>query len=142
MARTLEDPDEPSHRFGDAVAELVRAFALQAVALRDRSGRMVAVTSAGDGPVPPAPETEIDLDTLLAKGASSRVTFGTRGLRLPDTGGRIVLRHDRAPVGTLDLWEGTEAGFDADQAAALSIIARLFAAELGRPTRSAEARHG
>jgi hypothetical protein len=57
---------------------------------------------------------------------------GERGLRLPGEGGRIPLRRRGERIGSLDLWEGDPAGLDVEECKALTVIARLVAAQLPR----------
>jgi two-component system sensor histidine kinase KdpD len=98
-------------------------FNLGALVLRDPSGRVLAAVPESAG-ARPAPHMTLDADTLFAAGDDTP-RFGSRGLRLPDGGGRLTLQTGRGPV-TLDLWEGSEDGLRLDEARTLAVAASIL----------------
>ena len=75
--------------------------------------------TAGVSPVTPLPA------------AATVHRFGSRGLRLPEGGGRLRLETDRGPM-ELDLWEGDPRGFDLDQWRTLQIAVTILSLRLPR----------
>jgi hypothetical protein len=63
-------------------------------------------------------------DTLFAASDETQ-RYGSKGLRLPDGGGRLTLQTRQGPV-TLDLWEGNEEGFGRDESRTLAIGASIL----------------
>ena len=109
--------------------DLTRDFRLGAMVLRDRDGRSVAEAPAGAAPAA-VPETPLTADILFPPD-DTRLRFGSRGLRLPEGGGRLSFRTDRGVV-ALDLWEGDTEGFSLDESRTLAIAASMLALELSR----------
>lgn len=107
----------------DAIIEQIqRTFRLGRVALRDADDRLLAVSP------PEARATVSDVPqshygTLTRTGALEH-RIGTRGLRIPPTGGRVAL--STTPPLSLDLWEGDSAGLDDMDWLALSVAASLL----------------
>jgi Domain of unknown function (DUF4118) len=120
----------------DPVLEDLRgAFRLGAVVLRDAGDRVVAATPAG--PAPGVPAARLAPDSLLASDATAH-RFGSRGLRLPEGGGRLRLPAD-GTLAWLDLWEGDPQGLDLEERQTLSIAASILGLALagdGRRLRS------
>ena len=64
-----------------------------------------------------------------------RHRLGRRGLRLPESGGRLRLAGDPEPL-WLDLWEGDEEGLSSDEQRALLVAAAMLRLALAPdPTR-------
>ena len=107
-----------------ALLEDLRAgFDLGGLVLRDAGGRVLAAAPESAASRP-APRIALDADTLFAP-ADDSPRFGSRGLRLPDGGGRLTLQTGRGPM-TLDLWEGREAGLRLDEARTLAVAASIL----------------
>jgi two-component system sensor histidine kinase KdpD len=107
-----------------ALLEDLRAsFDLGALVLRDPGGRVLAAVPESAGSRP-APRIALDADTLLAAGDDAP-RIGSRGLRLPESGGRLTLKTGQGPV-TLDLWEGSEDGLRLDEARTLAVAASIL----------------
>ena len=98
-------------------------FGLGGLVLRDGQGRVLAATPENAGALP-SPRLALTADTLFAAGDET-VRFGSRGMRLPEGGGRLTLKTARGPI-TLDLWEGNEEGFTADESRTLAIAASIL----------------
>ena len=98
-------------------------FGLGGLVLRDGQGRVLAATPDTAGALP-APRLALTADTLFAP-ADETVRFGSKGMRLPEGGGRLTLQTARGPI-TLDLWEGNEEGFTGDESRTLAIAASLL----------------
>jgi len=62
--------------------------------------------------------------TLFAP-SDETVRFGSKGMRLPEGGGRLTLQTARGPV-ALDLWEGNEEGFTDDESRTLAIATSIL----------------
>ena len=103
--------------------ELRADFDLGGLVLRDQDGRVLAAAPEGAGSRP-SPRMALTADTLFAAGDNTQ-RFGSRGMRLPDGGGRLTLQTPRGPV-TLDLWEGNEDGFRLDEARTLAVAASIL----------------
>ena len=112
-----------------ALDELRRGFRLGAIVLRDDSGRVVAA-APGDAVSRAAPVVPLAADTLLPND-NSTVRLGTRGLRLPEGGGRLTVRGEGGPV-SLDLWEGEVGGLDVREVRTVTICAAILAIEQAR----------
>jgi len=113
----------------EVLADLKHAFALGSVVLRGAGDRILAVAPAGASPG--VPETRLTPDTFLPSD-DARIRFGTRGVRLPEGGGRLRSRPDQKAI-ALDLWEGDPRGFSLDEARTLTIAASILDIELSRP---------
>jgi len=98
-------------------------FGLGGLVLRDGQGRVLAATPDTASALPP-PRLALTADTLFAPGDET-VRFGSKGMRLPEAGGRLTLQTARGPI-TLDLWEGNEEGFTGDESRTLAIAASLL----------------
>jgi len=98
-------------------------FGLSGLVLRDAAGRVLAAAPPDAGSRP-APRVTLTSDTLFAASAETQ-RYGSKGLRLPDGGGRLTLETARGPV-TLDLWEGNEEGFGRDESRTLAIAASVL----------------
>ena len=98
-------------------------FGLGGLVLRDGQGRVLAAAPENAGALA-APRLALTADTLFATGDET-VRFGSRGMRLPEGGGRLTLKTARGPI-TLDLWEGNEEGFTADESRTLAIAASIL----------------
>jgi K+-sensing histidine kinase KdpD len=98
-------------------------FGLGGLVLRDGQGRVLAATPDTASALP-APRLALTADTLFAP-ADETVRFGSKGMRLPEGGGRLTLQTARGPI-TLDLWEGNEEGFTGDESRTLAIAASLL----------------
>jgi hypothetical protein len=99
-------------------------FGLGGLVLRDGQGRLLAAAPDTAGVLSPPP-LALTPDTLFATGDEA-VRFGSKGMRLPEGGGRLTLQTARGPV-TLDLWEGNEEGFTSDESRTLAIATSILA---------------
>ncbi len=99
-------------------------FGLGGLVLRDGQGRLLAAAPDTAGVLSPPP-LALTADTLFATGDEA-VRFGSKGMRLPEGGGRLTLQTARGPV-TLDLWEGNEEGFTSDESRTLAIATSILA---------------
>ena len=98
-------------------------FGLGGLVLRDGQGRVLAATPDTASALP-TPRLALTADTLFAPGDET-VRFGSKGMRLPEAGGRLTLQTARGPI-TLDLWEVNEEGFTGDESRTLAIAASLL----------------
>jgi K+-sensing histidine kinase KdpD len=98
-------------------------FGLSGLVLRDAAGRVLAAAPEDAGSRP-APRVTLTSDTLFAASDETQ-RYGSKGLRLPDGGGRLTLETARGPV-SLDLWEGNEEGFGRDESRTLAIAASVL----------------
>ena len=103
--------------------DLRTEFGLGGLVLRDGQARVLAATPFSAEALPP-PRLALTPDTLFASGDET-VRFGSKGMRLPEGGGRLTLRAARGPV-TLDLWEGGDEGFTSDESRTLAIAASIL----------------
>lgn len=113
----------------DGILEDLRsALGFGVLVLRDEGGSILAAAPAGAAPAT-LPPVEIALDSLLPAG-ETHFRFGRRGLRVPETGGRLRLETDQGRL-SLDFWEGDAEGLDLDQwrtfSIAVSILGLRFA---------------
>jgi K+-sensing histidine kinase KdpD len=129
LLRRLVDQVRGRAALDRVLGDLARVFRLEAVVLRDADGRVVAVTPPEAG-TSARPETEITLDSSLPAAATIH-RFGSRGLRLPEGGGRLRLETNRGPM-ELDLWEGDPQGLDIDQWRTLQIAVAILGLRLPR----------
>ncbi len=113
----------------EVLGHLRQSFGLSALVLRDAGGRVLGAVPVGTSPAS-IPETHLTPETLLPSD-EGRLRFGTRGLRLPDGGGRLLLGTDRDVV-SLDLWEGDVQGFGLDESRTLAIAASILGLHLSR----------
>jgi len=127
--RHLVDQVRGQARLDRVLGDLSRVFGFRALALRDPSGRVIAVSPSEAGGSP-RPEVEISLDSPLPDGVTHH-RFGPEGLRLPEGGGRLRLETDRGPM-ELDLWEGDPRGLDLDQWRTLLIAVAILGLRLPR----------
>ena len=113
-----------SGRALDGLLQDLRAeFDLGGLVLRDAAGRVLAAVPAEAG-ARPAPRMALDGATLFAPGDESP-RIGTKGLRLPEGGGRLTLQTARGAV-SLDLWEGNDQGFGRDESRTLAIATSIL----------------
>jgi two-component system sensor histidine kinase KdpD len=103
--------------------ELRSEFGLGGLVLRDEQGRVIAAAPESAGALS-APPLALTGDALFAPGDTA-VRFGSKGMRLPEGGGRVTLQTARGPV-TLDLWEGNEEGFTDDESRTLAIATSIL----------------
>lgn len=120
----------------EILGDVKRSFGLSAIVLRDAGDHVLA--AAPPGAAPPVPEAQLTLDTLMPAN-ETRIRFGSRGLRLPERGGRLSPRTDRGAM-SLDLWEGDTQGFGLDEGRTLTIVASILEMELSRPRPAAAGR--
>jgi Domain of unknown function (DUF4118) len=113
----------------DALEELRRELRLGAIVLRDDGGRVLA-RAPGNSPSRPVPTTPLAARTLLPDD-SSPVRFGSRGLRLPESGGRLIVDGEAGPL-SFDFWEGDAEGMDVQQVRTLTLCASILALEQDR----------
>jgi hypothetical protein len=90
--------------------------------LRDADDRVLAAASADDA-LRPTPTVSLNPRTLLGK--ERRHQLGRRGLRLPESGGRLRLAGGRAPL-WLDVWEGDADGLSGDEHGAFVVAAAML----------------
>jgi two-component system sensor histidine kinase KdpD len=121
-------------RLATALDGLRRFAGLQGLALRESDGRIAVVSPPGFAAPAGAP-TPLEADSVVAAGPTARLALGRRGLRLPEAGGRLSLRHGGRAVGSLDVWEAEASGLDPDQVVALRV-------KLAGTEPRAESRHG
>ncbi|HKW95887.1 MAG TPA: DUF4118 domain-containing protein [Methylomirabilota bacterium] len=98
-------------------------FELDALVLRELGGTVLAAEPEAAASRP-APRVTLSAETLFAADEMS-VRFGTKGMRLPDGGGRLTLQSLRGPL-TLDVWEGNTEGFGQDESRTLAIAASIL----------------
>lgn len=127
VLRRLVGQVQASADLSQVLADLRSAFGFRAIALRDENGRLLA--SSPPESSPPSPSDELSLDSLLPA-HETRLRFGSRGLRLPEAGGRIALPTGHGRL-SLDVWEGDAKGLDLDEwrafSTAVSILGLRFA---------------
>jgi hypothetical protein len=117
----------------EILGDLKRAFGLGAVAIRGAGDQILAAAPAGTSPG--IPETRLTPDTLVPSN-ETRIRFGSRGIRLPEGGGRLRSRPEQAVI-ALDIWEGDPHGVSLDEARTLTIVASILEMELSRPGQAA-----
>jgi hypothetical protein len=108
----------------DQLQDLRAEFDLGGLVLRDASGAVLAAAPPEAGSRP-APRLALDANTLFAA-ADESPRIGSRGLRLPESGGRLTLQTPRGSV-SFDLWEGNDQGFGRDEGRTLAIAASILA---------------
>lgn len=113
----------------EVLGDLRTSFGLGGLVLRDSDDRIVGAAPADASPRA-IPETRLTPETLFPPD-EDRMRFGTRGLRLPEGGGRLVLGRGRDVV-SLDLWEGDPDGFGLDESRTLAIAAAILGLHLSR----------
>jgi uncharacterized protein DUF4118 len=111
---------------------LRRSLGLGAIVLRDAGERLLAASPAG-AMAGAIPGTALTRNTFFPSGEST-LRFGTRGVRLPEGGGRLELRTDRGLL-FLDLWEGGPEGLGRNESQTLAMSASILELALsGRAT--------
>jgi hypothetical protein len=113
----------------EVLGGLKGSFGLGALVLRDPKGRVLGAAPIGSGSSLIA-DAELDSNTLFPR-EEARHRFGPRGLRLPETGGRLRLQTDRGFL-SLELWEGDLQGLSIDESRTLAIAASILALEVPR----------
>src|SRR5262245_9359918 len=128
----LADTLIPGASLDAMLEELRRAFRLDAIALRGDEDRVLATAPAGHA-IQSTPAVPMNPRSLLSDDRRHRL--GRRGLRLPESGGRLRLAGDPEPL-WLDLWEGDEEGLSSDEQRALLLAAAMLRLALAPdPTR-------
>jgi hypothetical protein len=107
----------------DVLEGVRRAFRLEGLVLRGADGRPVAAAPPGYE-ARSAPTARLEPRSLLAPG-EARPRIGRRGLRLPESGGRLSLGAGPG-ASSLDLWEGDPDGLSVDDCRALAITAAML----------------
>jgi two-component system sensor histidine kinase KdpD len=107
----------------DLLEDLRAEFGLGGLVLRDDQEHVLAAIPDTVEVLPP-PRLTLTADTLFAT-SSETVRLGSKGMRLPDGGGRLRLQTAQGPV-TLDLWEGNDAGFTSDESRTLAIAVSIL----------------
>lgn len=110
----------------EILGDLQKSFGLGAIVLRDGKDHVLAIAPAGSSAA--TPKTELNPLTLAPSGLTSE-RLGAKGFRLPEGGGRLSFKTDRASI-SIDLWEGDPQGLDHDMRRALSIAAWILVLEL------------
>ena len=123
----LADALTPGASLDAMLEELRRAFRLDAIALRGAEDRVLAIAPAGYA-IRSTPAVPVNPRSLLSDDRRHRL--GRRGLRLPETGGRLRLTGDPEPL-WLDLWEGDDEGLSRDEQRALVVAAAMLRLALG-----------
>jgi Domain of unknown function (DUF4118) len=98
-------------------------FELGGLVLREPGGKVLAAEPEAAASLP-APRVALSAQTLFAPDEET-VRFGTKGMRLPDGGGRLTLQSRRGPL-ALDVWEGNTEGFGQDESRTLAIAASIL----------------
>jgi hypothetical protein len=107
----------------EAVLEdLRRSFGLGGIVLR-AGDRLIAAVPASHATLP-SPVTALGRRTLAATEAL-QVRYGSRGLRLPEGGGRIQLGTPAEPL-WVHVWEGDPAGLPVNDCLALGIALAMI----------------
>lgn len=119
----LVDRARSGRSLGGQLEDLRRDFSLGGLVLREPGGRVLAAVPEAAASRA-APRIGLTADTLFAV-QDETVRFGTKGMRLPDGGGRLTLQ-TRVGAVTLDLWEGDEQGFGRDESRTLAIAASIL----------------
>ena len=127
LLRRLVGQVQGSADLGEILSDLRSAFAFQAVILRDDHGRVLAAAAPEGAPMGESP-VELAFDSFLPV-REGRHRFGSRGLRVPERGGRIRLTTEQGPV-SLDIWEGDPRGLDLDQWRTFSIAMAILGLRL------------
>jgi hypothetical protein len=113
----------------EILGDLRASFDLGALVVRDADNCILGAAPKGSSPASP-PKTQLTPETLFPS-HEGRLRFGTRGLRLPDGGGRLLLGTGRDAV-SFDFWEGDPQGFGLDQSRTLAIAASILGLDLSR----------
>jgi hypothetical protein len=112
----------PGAELDTMLEELRRAFRLAAIVLRGADDRVLAIAPPGYV-IRPTPAVPMNSHSLLSEDRRHRL--GRRGLRLPESGGRLRLAGDPEPL-WLDLWEGDDEGLSSDEQRALTVAAAML----------------
>lgn len=120
----------------EILTKLKDKFGLGAIVLRDESGHILAAAPVDS--TPSIPQTQLNVVTLFPS-EESRHRLGTEGFRLPEGGGRLSFKTDRASI-FIDLWEGDPQGLDLDKSRTLAIAALILVLELSCRTENREQR--
>jgi hypothetical protein len=129
VLRRLVDQVRAGADLDRMLEDLRSALGFRVLVLRDEGGRILASAPTGEAPGGSRP-VEFELDSLLPSG-ETRYRFGTRGLRVPEGGGRLRLETDRGRL-SLDIWEGDTRGLGLDQWRTLSIAASILGLRFAR----------
>ncbi len=113
----------------ELLGDVRSSFGLGALVLRGADGRILGAVPAGAS-TSSIPTTQLAPETLLPADAG-RLRYGTKGLRLPDGGGRLVLGTG-CDAASLDLWEGDTEGLALDESRTLAITASILGLHLSR----------
>jgi K+-sensing histidine kinase KdpD len=113
----------------EVLGDLQMSFGLSAIILRDEDEQVVAVVPSG-WTAARMPMTRVAHDSLLPSD-DSRIRFGSRGVRLPASGGRLRVGGPGGVV-SLEMWEGDARGFGVLEGRALTIAAQILGRELSR----------
>jgi K+-sensing histidine kinase KdpD len=113
----------------EVLGYLRRSFGLGALVLRDAGEGILSAAPVGSKPAS-IPKARLAPDTLFPED-EEKLRFGTKGLRLPVGGGRLLLRTDGGSL-SLDLWEGNAEGFGLDESRTLAIAASILGLHLSR----------
>jgi hypothetical protein len=108
------------------LTQLKEKFGLGAIVLRDERDRILAASPADS--TPKVPQTQLNFITLFPS-EETKHRLGTKGFRLPEGGGRLSFKTDRASI-FIDLWEGDPQGLDLDKSRTLAIAALILALEM------------
>jgi len=101
-------------------------FGLGAVVLRDLGDHILAAAPVGSRPQ--VPNTELNVVTLFPS-EETGLRHGGEGFRLPEGGGRLNFKTDRASI-SIDLWEGDPRGMDLEKRRTLAVAALILVLEL------------
>jgi len=132
VVRRLVEQVRKGAALEEILGELRESLGLAAVVLRADQGKVLAAVPA-DAAATTRPQTPLDRETLLPSD-ETHLRFGSRGLRLPEGGGRLRLRSRDGTV-TLEMWEGDPRGFGVYETRALAIAASLLELEMTRAAR-------